>query len=158
RERLRAPLSGEVAASQRRTLAAVVPAAERGDENRAAELRSRGDDQLRHSPSLVRSDGAPQSRDEPDRPGEEQGPHRDVDDHHPTRDRANRGALAPRRPPTAPGDSRAPPPPPPEAREIGRAETSPGPPVRGTPARTWRRHERASRRRDRTSRAAARRP
>src|SRR5207249_3567523 len=83
RERLRAPLPREVAAAERRPLTAVVPAAEGGDENGAAELGPRGDDQLRHSPSLVRADGTPETRGEPDRPADESRRRRDMQQHEP---------------------------------------------------------------------------
>ena len=49
RELLRAPLAREIARAERRSLAAVVPAAEAGEQDGAAKVGPRGDDQLRHS-------------------------------------------------------------------------------------------------------------
>ena len=102
RERLGSPLLREVAAAERRSLAAVVPASERGNEHRAAERGPRGDDQLRHRPSLgcrpscgvsPIPNRAPETRGEPDRPADESGSRRHVQQDEPPRDVAVRPVL-----------------------------------------------------------------
>ena len=87
REPLTRPLLREVARREGSALPAVVPAAERGDENRASQTRHERDVQLGHRPILraVRRHRTPQPGDEPDSPGEDACGHRDVRENEPPR-------------------------------------------------------------------------
>ena len=85
-ESRRLPRLREVARRERGALAAVVPAAERGHEDRVTEVGTIGDAKVvGHGPSLRRS-LAPQERPEDDRPRPDGRSDRDVDEDEPPRE------------------------------------------------------------------------
>ena len=162
REPLRAPHLREVVAAERRALAAVVPAAKRGDQDRPAKTRPRRDVELRHGLSLVGevcpSDRSPEPRHEPHREREDRRRPRPRGGRRPTTARGCTCGTGARRSPSARAGSRAARRSRARARATARAAATPSRRGRGRRSRRRPPRARASTPTGRRSRAAARRP